>query len=133
MLRVLLLVSLFLVISCKHQHGESTSPLYKEVMAIHDAVMPEMATIHQLKKELKAIKTPASNDIILDQIKSLDDSDEAMMSWMAAFKIPEDKTKEIPYLESEKVKIQQVSDKMFAAMKAAASTIDSLKSIKTEQ
>ncbi len=132
MIRILVLASLF-VISCKHQHGESTSPLYKEVMAIHDAVMPEMATIHKLKKELKTIKTPASNDVILHQIKNLDDADEAMMSWMAAFKIPEDKTNETTYLESEKVKIQQVSDRMFAAMKAAASTIDSLKSVKTVQ
>lgn len=34
------------------------NPLYEEVMAIHDQVMPEMTTIHNLKKDLKALEKP---------------------------------------------------------------------------
>ncbi|MBK9583926.1 MAG: hypothetical protein IPO48_19160 [Saprospiraceae bacterium] len=48
---------LFVDLVCKHQHGQSESPLYKDVMAIHDKVMPEMGKIHSLKKQLKAIKS----------------------------------------------------------------------------
>lgn len=97
-------------------------------MAIHDAVMPEMTTIHKLKKELKAIENPGAKSIILDNIKDLNDADEAMMTWMADFKVPDDKSQEESYLQAEKVKIQAVSDQMYGAMKTAATLIDSLKS-----
>ncbi|HRG41532.1 MAG TPA: hypothetical protein PLC27_09020 [Saprospiraceae bacterium] len=112
--------------SCKHQHGQSESPLYKDVMAIHDKVMPEMSKIHSLKKQLKAIEVPQANEIILDHVKELNDADEAMMTWMADFKVPEDQAQHDEYLKAEKVKIQQVSDQMYGAMDKASKLIDSL-------
>lgn len=112
--------------SCKHQHGQSESPLYKDVMAIHDKVMPEMGKIHSLKKQLKAIEVPQANEIILDHVKDLNDADEAMMTWMADFKVPEDQAQHDEYLKAEKVKIQQVSDQMYGAMDKASKLIDSL-------
>jgi len=62
----------------------------------------------------------------LAQVKGLNDADEAMMTWMAAFKVPEDKTQEEAYLLLEKEKIKQVSVLMYASMESAKKMIDSL-------
>lgn len=124
-----------IMISCKHQHHDhahnntAKSPLYDEVMEVHDAVMPEMSTIHKLKKELKAIENPDTKSIILTKIKELNDADEAMMTWMADFKNPEDPATATPYLTAEKAKIQGVSDQMYAAIATATTLLDSLKNI----
>lgn len=128
-MRYFIFLSLLIFSSCKEKQNSSETAqnkLYDEVMAIHDQVMPEMTTIHNLKKDLKAIEKPETKDIILQQVKELNDADEAMMTWMAAFKVPEDKTQEDAYLLLEKEKIKQVSDLMYASMDRAKKLIDSL-------
>jgi hypothetical protein len=49
-----------------------------------------------------------------------------MMTWMAEFKVPEDKTAATSYLQTEKIKIQRVSDDMYLSMDEAKKLIDSL-------
>jgi hypothetical protein len=117
-------VFLFLVVAtlaaCKQTATEQTasgdsvesSPEYREVMAIHDAVMPEMTTLHDLKKALKQAETPENRTRILAEISRMERADEAMMEWMAAFDVPADKDKVAAYLALEKGKIQAVSDSM---------------------
>lgn len=139
LLSVFMLILGLLIISCQNktkeveiqQTAESDNPLYKEVMAVHDAVMPEMGTIHAYKKELKILKDSFSNENkILDAIQLLNKADDGMMDWMAAFKVPENKDSVQIYLEQEKIKIQKVSDDMYASMSTAKMLIDSLKKIK---
>ena len=128
-MRLTLLMLLLIFYACNEKQKAAKTvqtPLYEEVMAIHDQVMPEMTTIHNLKKDLKAMEKPEIKDIILNEIKELNDADEAMMSWMAAFKVPEDKTQEEAYLLLEKEKIKQVSDIMYSSMDRAKKMIDSL-------
>lgn len=122
---------MLLLSSCKDavKTEKEESPLYKEVMEIHDAVMPEMSTIHAIKRDLKAIETDRTKDLILSNVKALDDADEAMMTWMAAFKLPTEKSIEKEYLEAEKVKISQVSDLMYKSIKNGKHVLDSLKSL----
>jgi hypothetical protein len=128
---IYLTLSLILVfISCKEKVKETVQedPQYLEVMEIHDAVMPEMANIHRIKRELKAIQkdhTDASQ-FITENIKALDYADEAMMGWMAEFKMPENDAEKAAYLEKEKQKIQAVSDEMYAAIRAGSALLDSL-------
>lgn len=129
MFRFIIILMVTLVLSCKNQHVDKENPLYKEVMVIHDKVMPEMNNIHRLKKELKSLDEPAAKEMILDQINQLNDADEAMMSWMAAFSVPKDKAQEAAYLKSEKEKIQKVSDQMYAAMANATHLLDSLNTV----
>lgn len=139
-LNTLLAFLILLTIGCKnkecHHHpdakatGAVESPLYKEVMAIHDAVMPETATIHKLKKALKAAQDDSNEKMVLDHIKQLNDADEAMMSWMAAFKTPEDTTAAKAYLVEEKVKIQAVSDLMAKSILSSNHLLDSLNLVK---
>jgi len=125
------LIALFLFTSCKEtiKPENQESPLYKEVMEIHDAVMPEMSTIHVIKKDLKSIETPETKEVILKNIKALDDADEAMMAWMAAFKLPADKASESEYLASEKIKISKVSDDMYTSIKNGKHVLDSLQTL----
>lgn len=135
---VFMLTFSIVFISCQNKTKEvqteqtagSENPLYQEVMAIHDAVMPEMGTIHAYKKELKILKNSFSNENkILDAIQLLNQADDGMMDWMAAFKVPVNKDSVQIYLEQEKIKIQKVSDDMYASMSSAKILIDSLKKI----
>ncbi|HMR87727.1 MAG TPA: hypothetical protein PKD51_06215 [Saprospiraceae bacterium] len=127
-------IAFLLLSSCKENAKieNQESPLYKEVMEIHDAVMPEMSTIHTIKKDLKAIETPGTKDLILKNVKALDDADEAMMTWMAEFKLPDDKSEEAAYLESEKIKISKVSDAMYESIKNGKQVLDSLKTLNSK-
>ena len=86
--------------------------MYDEVMFIHDEVMPEMSTIHRLKKQIR--NQESLDSLSLGLIKELEDADEAMMDWMARFK-PDKKADEkdqLAYLLSEKEKISAVSNQM---------------------
>ena len=127
------LTFLLLIFACKEKQTDiviNISPLYDKVMAIHDNVMPEMTTIHALKRDLKAIEKPETKDIIIKNIIALDNADEAMMSWMADFKVPEDKSQEAEYLKKEKEVIQSVGDQMYASIHQAQKLLDSLKTLK---
>lgn len=122
-----------LLVSCKEQpkateisNDIEDSPLYIEVIDIHDEVMPKMSTIHRLKDELEAHTTDENAEIIGNQIKALNDADEAMMSWMAMFKLPDQPSQQVPYLENEKLKIIQVSHQMNKAILEATATLEGL-------
>lgn len=116
--------------ACKNAKQEQVTDdsQYLEVMEIHDAVMPEMATIHRLKRALKEVGATATDesDLVRAQIKKLDDADEAMMQWMAEFNVPEVPDQKTTYLEKEKQKIQAVSDEMYAAIASAQMLLDSI-------
>ena len=122
---MLVFTIIFLTFSCRsgnHQSQNSASqsedsPLYLEVMEIHDAAMPEMSTLHNLKKSLNAIRTEANEEMVLHQIARIEKADEAMMAWMADFNVPEDTRKAETYLMSQKKEIQVVADSMNTVIK----------------
>jgi hypothetical protein len=132
MMKNLLFLFLFIIAvsGCKHKHGHpepnETIPLYDTVMQIHDAVMPETATIHKIRKALKETKTDGDRSVILSQIQYLDEAEEAMMSWMAEFNVPEDKNQQTTYLNNERIKIQKVSDMMYDAIRKGRMVLDSI-------
>ena len=103
------------------------SPLFLKVMEIHDAVMPEMATLHRLKKELGDYDSPENAEIIGTQIKIINDADDAMMSWMSMFKLPDNPNEQQAYLKEEQYKITKVSEQMYQAIESATATLETLK------
>ncbi|MFZ1703596.1 MAG: hypothetical protein WAT79_04580 [Saprospiraceae bacterium] len=123
-----ILCMMIFAFSCKHHHGPVANPLYNEVMAIHDEVMPQMGPMNKLKKKLKTLKeeNPESKDVILSTIVLLENADEGMMDWMANFKVPEEANEATTYLQNEKIKIQKVSDDMKFSMVEAQNLLDSL-------
>ena len=118
-LQLVLLLTTF-VCACKPDlSNPKIEELYKEVMVIHDEVMPEISTIHKLKKRIR--KLGDNSTVSLELIKNLDVADESMMSWMADFgKFRSmDKAKDeekITYLNKEKEKISEVSKMMKQAI-----------------
>lgn len=122
--RFLFILSIFaIIISCKPDlSNPKVESLYKEVMVIHDEVMPEISTIHKLKKSIK--KKDNLNDTDLDLISELDEADESMMQWMSDFGAfrkmdKEDDQTKIQYLIGEKKKITKVSNDMKSAINKA--------------
>lgn len=133
MKQFLVILLTIIIFGCKEKNdeiAEKKSALYNEVMAIHDKIMPEMSTIHTLKRDLKSIENNESKTIIINKIIELDEADEAMMSWMADFKVPDDQSKEVEYLIKEKLSIQNISDKIYTSITEAKLLLDSLKSVK---
>ena len=125
---ILIVLCAFSIIMCKETDPE-VQALYDDVMEVHDKVMPETSTIHQLKKKLKKLDVQDSTHMRL--IYELDAADEAMMEWMAdfsAFKKLADakKDEKLQYLHNEYTLINDVSDKMYSAIDGAQMYLDSL-------
>lgn len=125
-----LLCALLFTTSCRRgsnaPEGSKIDNAYKSVMAVHDEVMPEMGTIHRLRKKLKkkvaaGIESETEKDLVISMIKNLDDADEGMMSWMAEFKMPKEgsETEKLNFLASEQTKIDKVNKDMRDAIKGA--------------
>lgn len=90
--RTLVLLSsfLFMAISCKEEK-KTEAPVennqMKEVMAIHDEVMPKMGTVGKLVSQLKSkIDTTAQGKLYEKAMRDLQDANESMMEWMQDFR-----------------------------------------------
>ena len=72
--------------SCKDKKGSGETTQMKEVLAIHDEVMPKMGTIGKLVGELdkKIEKDTSANDLVMAR-EDLQAAHKAMMDWMKGF------------------------------------------------
>lgn len=115
-----------------HNHtGDSRNePLYDEVMAVHDDVMPKMNDLHKAKTSLQTrLALPGTPQIERQEIKRkitrIDSASEGMMIWMRQFNpLPADSVGEHSaraYLQRELAKIKQVRKDILEALKAAGS------------
>ena len=115
-------IPLFLIVLLMFASCESAKDkLYKQVMAVHDEIMPKMGAIMKYKKQLnKKIDTliEEGNDANADKIAELtqaiadlDNSHEEMMNWMREFDNDfEGMVNEevMEYLNNQKKKIENV-------------------------
>ncbi len=124
---LLLVIPLILTIgSCKQEKVKTERDiLFNEVMDIHDTCMPEMATLNKLKRNIRKTKDTLTDEKLITNsnamLTSIENAEEGMMQWMRDFNLPKKSDpdqKVIPYLKEEKIKIQKVSDAMYAALKA---------------
>lgn len=127
-----------IVAACSNPQKDQAVKLEKEVMMIHDAVMPKMGELISLESAISkriaqfdslSKSNPADTAIqsslhrafyLSRQLKKADDG---MMGWMHRYKgdslkklAPEDATKALTY---EKIKIEQVSDDMLKSIEDA--------------
>lgn len=117
--------------SCIDKEKEAQNELFKDVMAVHDEIMPKMDDIMNLKKQLKqkledlASSQPIDSVAIseLEQaIADLDNSHDEMMGWMRQFNRNfEGMVNEeiMNYLDNQKGKIEKVGEVTNAALKRA--------------
>lgn len=127
MYRVIILLFLLMsLFACKSPSDDAAvAEMHRQVMEVHDEVMPKMGDIYKTKKRLKALLTEhiesadSTRSNLLIAIKNLEDADDGMMQWMSDFKSGyKGKTDQetIAYLKSEKDKISQVSLDMKTAI-----------------
>jgi len=104
--------------------ADKNDPLYVEVVAIHDEVMPKMSTMHKLKKKLRKVDGAETTDVI-KLIAQLDAADEGMMQWMADFSPPEDKTARKTYLEGQLISVTKMANDINTAIADAEGYLSS--------
>lgn len=109
---------------------EEKSQLEKDVMAIHDEVMPKMGKLNKIKRELKKQLPHIANDsikgIVIEEIKKLESVDEGMMSWMAEWDVPDDDAQKSVYLEKEMARVKKVKKDILSSMDSGQSLISEL-------
>jgi len=84
---ILLLILPILLGSCKtNEKKENNSSQMKEVMAIHDEVMPKMGTISKLVAALKPMVDSTSSGVEYQKaMRDLQGAHKSMMDWMKGF------------------------------------------------
>lgn len=109
-----------------HFASKKIKKAFKEVMTIHDEVMPYISDMKRDKKKLVALETATTteeqNQEVQNAISMLVHGDSLMFDWMKNFKTPGPTTKEeeaLPYLNIEKAKIEVVNAEMKRAIKNA--------------
>ncbi len=136
--RIVIIACFALVLAACNQNAEKVQELEKEVMDIHDEVMPRMGTINTLQKSLRSRITAldslqqegvASNTQAGQRLKALElrqeltTADSLMMDWMYAYR--GDSAKALPgpaameYFRLEKDKIQLVRERTDKSIEAA--------------
>ena len=125
---VLLFFAATLLIGCQKK-GQDPADLQKEVIAIHDEVMPKMDAIMKQQRKLKALTADSSKIITSDElilannlIANLEMASDDMMNWMRNYDSQMEGMSEeekIKYLNLQKHAIQQVKQDMLSAISAA--------------
>ena len=140
---LIFLFAALLLGSCENTQSKEKKEfddLFAEVMAIHDDVMPETSNLYKLKKYAQEnIDVIPDTSAYIEQLRNAQlrsvKADDAMMEWMANFKIPEsDHQSKIAYLKSEKIAISKVRELMLTTLydekKVIAETDEYIKSNK---
>ncbi|NBB20861.1 hypothetical protein GVN20_15945 [Runella sp. CRIBMP] len=131
----LLFSGVLMVAACQNGEQVQINTLEKEVMMIHDAVMPKMGELVALENTLRkhisqtdSLLKIKPNDSTLQQAleqyrflaSQLQEADRSMMEWMHDYngdslkKLPPSQA--IQALTQEKIKIEQVSDDMLKSI-----------------
>ena len=123
----LLIFGLCVIISCTTEKKREDA-LYKEVMDIHDEVMPVMGTLRALSKSLQlhadsiqldSIQLSPEELVRIDSLKErLEKANEAMWQWMRDFRPLEEGTPHgevLKFLIEQKKRIDKVRDDMMKA------------------
>ncbi|MGD1842109.1 MAG: hypothetical protein ACFB0B_14615 [Thermonemataceae bacterium] len=143
-MRYFFLFIIVLVFSaCEEQNPKlaQQNALEKEVMAIHDSIMPRMGQLKALKKAFKDSLAISAADSTVDNpfettlqsnLAALDEADKAMWDWMHNYQAPDSVQIDanLIYLEEQKKLILEVKEKMESSMTNAQQTLDSLSNIR---
>lgn len=140
-----LFIFAFILASCGANKAEEQKKqqetLAKEVMDIHDEVMPKMGELVSLKKQVKQLVNTwtadslnTSNDAKVSEagtlIEKLEAADKGMMDWMHEYNGGQGLYEHeliMEYLNAEKVKITQVKTDMNASMDEAKQFLEANK------
>jgi len=127
----MLLLGFGLFVACNTERKQEQA-LYKEVMDMHDVVMPEMGTLRALSKSLQLRADSIMQDSTgldseemarIDSLRErLKKANESMMQWMRGFEPLEEGTPHgevLKFLIEQKKRIDKVKEDMTKARGAA--------------
>lgn len=115
-----------LLLACNPSSPQKTTQiaaLEKEVLAIHDEVMPRMGQVVMLADKFDSLTQAArnTNDSLTyaNIAQQLHKADKDMMHWMRAYKIPEQATDStvISYLNQQKALVDSLRVHIYQAIK----------------
>ena len=121
---------------------QAEEKVWSEMMEIHDAVMPKMADMNRISRELKPYMEEGAleDKTLLEEVnlalKQLETADEGMMDWMGELQqlkvLRADKDHEaiMAYLEAEKEKITKVQDDMLSSLEHGSKVLEKLSATK---
>lgn len=125
-----LITFMLLAVFACDQNKKEQEQLHKEVMDVHDEVMPEMGALRKLSKGIQSrLDSLESNDEKIDSklkrkmqeaTKNLEKAHESMMEWMRQFEQIKEGTPHgevLKCLKEQKQLIEKVRDDMLAAKK----------------
>lgn len=103
------------------EQAPASEQLKKEVMALHDKVMPEMTPMSKLQGQLKIAAQSHSDSIeLLAAAEELQKSKDAMMEWMRDFSANFDdemsEAEKVGYLMEQKARMQSIDLRTQAAL-----------------
>ena len=126
---ILFILPMLLILSCDQQEKAEIDALRKEVMDVHDEVMPRMGEMIKIRKALmEKAQESVDSTTLLNLSNNIDIAHEEMMQWMRnyepGFTGSNDEVRK--YLLEQKTAIQQVREKMIGSLNSGA---DALKGI----
>lgn len=124
------LVALGIALTACNQKKKLEDELFKEVIDIHDEVMPEMGTLRSMSKSIQVqidslgadstYQNASQRKQMEETVEKLKKANESMMEWMRQFEQVEEGTPHgevMKYLKEQKRMIEKVRDDMLEARK----------------
>lgn len=120
-----LLSALILLSACNNKEQEQKAEfdaLFKQVMKIHDDVMPETNNLYKLKRFAQDnINVIPDTSIYIKPLRdaqlNAEKADEVMMQWMENFAVPESSHQEkMKYLQEQLIEIDEVRKVMLSTI-----------------
>jgi len=100
------------------------------IMYAHDAVMPKIAKVLSLRKQLQnkldSGLVPNQKEQFEAATYALTKADAAMMQWMRNYQIPLKSDTAINYLQQQVLEINEISVAIYESIRVADSTLNSL-------
>jgi hypothetical protein len=115
---------------------EQQEAAWAKMMEVHDAVMPKMAEMNRVSRELKALAEGLEDktqlELINNAVENLETASEGMMAWMGELQQPkklrEEKSHEeiMDYLKAETEEITQVQEDMLSSLEQGQTLLKEL-------
>jgi hypothetical protein len=125
-----LFVCLFcaLGIGCNNDNKESESVINRDIMVVHEDIMPKMSEINRLKRQLGRYKDSVSDenaemkDSLINTILMLSKMEDGMSDWMEHYKYPNPDIKHdsmMKYLTGQRDTVKHLSDDIYMSIAIA--------------
>lgn len=117
------LAVMVLLAGCSSANKEKAEQLDKEIMRVHDEVMPRIGEVLSLRKQIQqqldSCHNPQCQDTLNKLSYSLTRADAHMMQWMRAYRMPQDNDTALQYLMQQQAEINSVRTDILSGIENA--------------